>query len=35
MNYAGDRSALVAGIHREYGRKPHYLNYLDNFLGAL
>ena len=32
MNYAGERSALVAGIHREYGRRAHYLDYLDRFM---
>lgn len=35
MNYAGERSALVAGIHREYARKQDCLDYLDEFLGAL
>ena len=35
MNYAGERSAMVAGIHREYSRKPDYLAYLDDFMGAL
>ena len=35
MNYAGERSALVAGIHREYGRRAHYLDYLDRFMGSL
>jgi 4-hydroxyphenylacetate 3-monooxygenase oxygenase component len=32
MNYAGERAALVAGIQREYGRRQHYLDYLDAFL---
>jgi anthranilate 3-monooxygenase (FAD)/4-hydroxyphenylacetate 3-monooxygenase len=32
MNYAGERSALVAGIHREYGRRQAYLDHLDRFL---
>jgi anthranilate 3-monooxygenase (FAD)/4-hydroxyphenylacetate 3-monooxygenase len=35
MNYAGERSALVAGIHREYGRRAHYLDYLDRFMRGL
>jgi anthranilate 3-monooxygenase (FAD)/4-hydroxyphenylacetate 3-monooxygenase len=32
MNYAGDRSALVSGIQREYLRKKHYTDHLDQFL---
>jgi hypothetical protein len=35
MNYAGERAALVAGVHREYGRRRHYLDYLDRFLRSL
>jgi 4-hydroxyphenylacetate 3-monooxygenase len=35
MNYAGERSALMAGIQREYARKDEWLNYLDRFLEAL
>ncbi len=35
MNYAGERSALLAGIQREYPRKGEWLQYLDGFLGAL
>lgn len=35
MNYAGERSALLAGVEREYGRKQDWLDYLDNFLEAL
>ncbi|MEM7541649.1 MAG: 4-hydroxyphenylacetate 3-hydroxylase N-terminal domain-containing protein [Pseudomonadota bacterium] len=35
MNYAGERSALLAGIEREYGRKQHWRDFLDEFLGAL
>jgi len=35
MNYAGERSALLAGLHREYPRKAGYLEFLDDFLGAL
>lgn len=35
MNYAGERSALMAGIQREYGRKQDCLDYLDAFLEAL
>ena len=35
MNYAGERSALVAGIQREYSRKQEWLDYLDEFIGAL
>jgi anthranilate 3-monooxygenase (FAD) / 4-hydroxyphenylacetate 3-monooxygenase len=35
MNYAGDRSALLAGIQREYPRKAEWVDYLDRFLGAL
>jgi 4-hydroxyphenylacetate 3-monooxygenase oxygenase component len=35
MNYAGERSALLAGIQREYGRKKHYSTFLDNFLEAV
>jgi aromatic ring hydroxylase len=32
MNYAGERGALVAGVHREYSRRPQYLAALDRFL---
>ena len=32
VNYAGERAALVAGIHREYSRRPYYLDYLDRFM---
>jgi anthranilate 3-monooxygenase (FAD)/4-hydroxyphenylacetate 3-monooxygenase len=32
MNYAGERGALVAGVHREYSRRQHYLDALDRFL---
>jgi 4-hydroxyphenylacetate 3-monooxygenase len=35
MNYAGDRSALMAGIQREYPRKDEWVAYLDRFLEAL
>ncbi|HMM77308.1 MAG TPA: 4-hydroxyphenylacetate 3-hydroxylase N-terminal domain-containing protein [Gammaproteobacteria bacterium] len=35
MNYAGERSALLAGMQREYGRKQHYLDHLDRFMEAL
>lgn len=35
MNYAGDRSALMAGIHREYPRRAACLDFIDDFLGAL
>ena len=35
MNYAGERSALLAGVQREYGRKQDWLDYLDQFLEAL
>ena len=35
MNYAGERSALMAGIQREYARKEEWLNYLDRFLEDL
>lgn len=35
MNYAGERSALLAGVEREYGRKQDWLNHLDEFLEAL
>jgi anthranilate 3-monooxygenase (FAD) / 4-hydroxyphenylacetate 3-monooxygenase len=35
LNYAGERSALLAGIQREYPRKSEWLQYLDGFLGAL
>ncbi len=35
MNYAGERSALMAGIQREYGRKQACLDHLDHFLEAL
>lgn len=34
-NYAGERSALLAGIQREYGRKGEYLDHLDHFLQDL
>ena len=32
VNYAGERGALVAGIQREYSRRPYYLDYLDRFM---
>ncbi len=32
-NYAGERRALMMGIHREYSRKQHFADHLDNFLG--
>jgi len=35
MNYAGERSALVAGIQREYARKQHYLDHFEQFMDAL
>ncbi len=35
MNYAGDRSALLAGVEREYGRKQDWLDHLDGFLEGL
>ena len=35
MNYAGERSALLAGIQREYARKGDWLNYFDRFVEAL
>ena len=35
MNYAGERSALVAGIHREYARKQDWLDFLEDFLADL
>jgi 4-hydroxyphenylacetate 3-monooxygenase oxygenase component len=35
MNYAGERGALVAGVHREYGRRQYYLDYLDRFMRSL
>ena len=35
MNYAGDRSALMAGIQREYPRKAEWQEYLTRFLEAL
>ena len=35
MNYAGDRSALMAGIQREYPRKAAWEDYLSQFLEAL
>lgn len=35
MNYAGDLSALLAGLHREYPRKAQYVDFLNDFLGAL
>ncbi|MGH8596473.1 MAG: 4-hydroxyphenylacetate 3-hydroxylase C-terminal domain-containing protein, partial [Gammaproteobacteria bacterium] len=35
INYAGERSALLAGIQREYGRKKHYSAFLDKFLEAI
>ena len=35
MNYAGERSALLAGVEREYGRKQDWLEHLDKFLGEL
>ena len=35
MNYAGERSALLAGIQREYGRKQYYTDHLNKFLEGL
>ena len=35
MNYAGERSALLAGVEREYGRKQDHLDFLDQFLNEL
>ncbi len=35
MNYAGERSALLAGIQREYGRKQYYVEHLNRFLEGL
>ena len=35
MNYAGDRSVLLAGVQREYPRKQGYLDHLDRFMEAL
>ena len=32
MNYAGERSALVSSIQREYKRKQPYIDHLDQFL---
>ena len=32
MNYAGERGGILAGIHREYGRKAYYLDHLARFL---
>jgi anthranilate 3-monooxygenase (FAD)/4-hydroxyphenylacetate 3-monooxygenase len=34
-NYAGERSALMAGIQREYGRRGEHLDFLDDFLARL
>jgi 4-hydroxyphenylacetate 3-monooxygenase len=34
MNYAGERGGILAGIHREYGRKAYYLDHLARFLGG-
>lgn len=35
MNYAGERSALVSGIQREYLRKQQAIDHLDQFLEDL
>ena len=35
MNYAGERSALVAGIQREYARKDDWIDYFDDFVASL
>jgi 4-hydroxyphenylacetate 3-monooxygenase oxygenase component len=35
MNYAGERGALVAGVHREYSRRPYYLEHLERFMRGL
>ena len=35
MNYAGERSALVAGIEREYERRQDWTAYLEDFLTEL
>ena len=35
MNYAGERSALLAGIQREYSRKAYYTDQLNKFLEGL
>jgi len=34
MNYAGERSPLVAGIHREYPRRQACLDHLDTFMAS-
>ncbi|MGE0487539.1 MAG: 4-hydroxyphenylacetate 3-hydroxylase family protein [Gammaproteobacteria bacterium] len=35
MNYAGERSPLVAGIHREYPRRQACLDHLDSYMATL
>tara|TARA_R110002096_G_scaffold61775_1_gene153421 strand:- start:1849 stop:3300 length:1452 start_codon:yes stop_codon:yes gene_type:complete len=35
MNYAGERSALLAGIQREYSRAGHYRDHLTAFMEGL
>jgi len=35
MNYAGERSALLAGVHREYPRRQSCDDHLDAFLHSL
>ena len=35
MNYAGEHSALLAGIQREYSRKAYYTDHLNKFLEGL
>jgi 4-hydroxyphenylacetate 3-monooxygenase len=34
MNYAGERGGILAGIHREYDRRAHYLQHLARFLAG-
>lgn len=35
MNYAGERSALLASVQREYPRRSDYLTHLDSFMDSL
>lgn len=32
-NYAGERRVLMMGIQREYSRKQHFVDHLDDFMG--
>ena len=35
MNYAGERGAILAGVHREYPRSQDCLKHFDEFMGTV